>query len=248
MKVVIIGGGPAGMMAAIAAAYNGNEVSIYEKNEKLGKKLFITGKGRCNVTNAGTLEDIESHIVKNSKFMYSSLSEYNNIDIYDFFESRNCKLKVERGNRVFPVTDKSSDIIKTLKKEIDNLNIKVFLNTNIIDIKEKDGKFYYLITNKNEKIFADKCIVATGGKSYPVTGSIGDGYRWGKNLGHNVITVLPALVPLVLKEKEAGTLQGLSLKNVDVQFIYKDKVIYEEMGEMLFTHYGINLISYIFFF
>jgi len=240
MNICIIGGGPSGMMAAIAAALNGNNVTIIEKNEKLGKKLYITGKGRCNVTNAGDLEDIRNHIVSNSKFMYSSLYEFSNADVYDFFENRGVKLKVERGNRVFPESDKSSDIIKALTGYINELGINVLLNTKVKDILIKESSFEGIKLDNDKEMFFDKCIVATGGKSYPVTGSDGDGYRWAENLGINIIKPVPSLVPFIIKEDDAKDMQGLSLRNIGIKILREERVIYSDEGELLFTHFGVS--------
>ena len=228
------------MMAAIAAALNGNNVTIIEKNEKLGKKLYITGKGRCNVTNAGDLEDIRNHIVSNSKFMYSSLYEFSNADVYDFFENRGVKLKVERGNRVFPESDKSSDIIKALTGYINELGINVLLNTKVKDILIKESSFEGIKLDNDKEMFFDKCIVATGGKSYPVTGSDGDGYRWAENLGINIIKPVPSLVPFIIKEDDAKDMQGLSLRNIGIKILREERVIYSDEGELLFTHFGVS--------
>lgn len=254
MKVLVVGGGPAGMMAAIAAALNGNEVTIIEKNEKLGKKLFITGKGRCNVTNAGDMDDIRAHILSNPKFMYSAFYEYNNFDVIEFFESEGVKTKVERGNRVFPESDKSSDIIKALTKKIRELGIEVLLNTKVVDIKTRkisdedvtDKKSCYESTfaevslSDKSTLKGDALIIATGGLSYPVTGSDGDGYKWAEEFGVDVVKPRPALVPIILREEDARAMQGLSLKNVNAKFMIDGKEVSSETGEMLFTHFGVS--------
>ena len=244
MKVLVVGGGPAGMMAAIAATYNGNQVTIIEKNEKLGKKLFITGKGRCNVTNAGDMDDIRNHILSNPKFMYSAFYEYTNRDVIDFFENEGVRTKVERGNRVFPESDKSSDIIKALTGKIRELGIEVLLNTKVLEIKTDtvDGNQVFKSVKLDDKseLKGDALIIATGGLSYPVTGSDGDGYKWAEKFGIDIVKPRPALVPVVLKEEDARAMQGLSLKNVCVKFTISGKEISSESGEMLFTHFGVS--------
>ena len=244
MKVLVVGGGPAGMMAAIAASYNGNQVTIIEKNEKLGKKLFITGKGRCNVTNAGDMDDIRNHILSNPKFMYSAFYEYNNMDVIDFFENEGVRTKVERGNRVFPESDKSSDIIKALTGKIRELGIEVLLNTKVLEIKTDtvDGNQVFKSVKLDDKseLKGDALIIATGGLSYPVTGSDGDGYKWAEKFGIDVVKPRPALVPVILKEEDARAMQGLSLKNVNAKFTISGKEISSESGEMLFTHFGVS--------
>ena len=270
MKVVIIGGGPAGMLAAISSAKNGNEVTILEKMNMLGKKLLITGKGRCNITSSIPIEDFIKNIPGNGMFMYSSFNNFNNTDIIKMLEEEGVKTKVERGNRVFPVSDKSQDVQKALIKVIDKLNVKVILNANVEEIlvkpkkiaetkeieekkqniKELGEKIAYgvkvSIDGKNKTIFADKIILATGGKSYPGTGSTGDGYKMAKKLGHTIIDVKPSLVPLTVRKSYdlelCREMQGLSLKNVRIQIkdIQKNKIIYEDFGEMLFTHFGVS--------
>ena len=244
VKVLVVGGGPAGMMAAIAATYNGNQVTIIEKNEKLGKKLFITGKGRCNVTNAGDMDDIRNHILSNPKFMYSAFYEQTNRDVIDFFENEGVRTKVERGNRVFPESDKSSDIIKALTGKIRELGIEVLLNTKALEIKTDtvDGNQVFKSVKLGDKseLKGDALIIATGGLSYPVTGSDGDGYKWAEKFGIDVVKPRPALVPVVLKEEDARAMQGLSLKNVNAKFTISGKEISSESGEMLCTHFGVS--------
>lgn len=238
-KVLVVGGGAAGMFAAIFAAYNGNEVHIYEKNEKLGKKLFITGKGRCNITNAGDMETLFSSVVTNSKFLYSSFYGYTNEDVINFFENVGVKTKIERGNRVFPESDHSSDVIGGLTRELHRLGVEIHLRTEVKKIVGKE-KFEYIELNNGKKISADACIVATGGFSYQTTGSTGDGYRFAKELGHQVTEILPSLVPLVIKEDYVRELQGLSLRNVQATIYDGKKKLYQDFGEMLFTHYGVS--------
>ena len=238
-KVLVIGGGAAGMFAAIFAARNGNEVHIYEKNEKLGKKLFITGKGRCNITNASDMETLFKSVVTNSKFLYSSFYGYTNEDVIDFFESIGVKTKIERGNRVFPVSDHSSDVIGGLTRELHRLGVEIHLHTAVKKVVGKEH-FEYIELQNGQKVSGDACIIATGGFSYQTTGSNGDGYRFAKELGHEVTDIRPALVPLVIKEDYVRELQGLSLRNVEATIYDGKKKVYNDFGEMLFTHYGVS--------
>lgn len=238
-KVLVVGGGAAGMFAAIFAAYNGNEVHIFEKNEKLGKKLFITGKGRCNITNASDMDTLFQSVVTNSKFLYSSFYGYTNQDVIDFFERIGVRTKIERGNRVFPVSDHSSDVIGGLTRELHQLGVEIHLHTPVKKIVGKE-KFEYLELANGKRVEGDACIVATGGFSYQTTGSTGDGYRFAKELGHQVTEILPALVPLCIKEWYAKELQGLSLRNVKATIYDGKKKMYDDFGEMLFTHYGVS--------
>lgn len=238
-KVLVIGGGAAGMFAAISAAYNGNEVHIFEKNEKLGKKLFITGKGRCNITNASDMDTLFSSVVTNSKFLYSSFYGYTNQDVIDFFERIGVQTKIERGNRVFPVSDHSSDVIAGLTRELQQLGVEIHLHTAVKRIVGKET-FEYIELQNGKRIEGDACIVATGGFSYQTTGSTGDGYKFAKELGHQVTEILPALVPLTIKEWYAKELQGLSLRNVSAAIYDGKKKLYDDFGEMLFTHYGVS--------
>lgn len=238
-KVLVIGGGAAGMFAAIFAAYNGNEVHLFEKNEKLGKKIYITGKGRCNITNACDMETLFQSVVTNSKFLYSSFYGYTNQDTIDFFERIGVETKIERGNRVFPVSDHSSDVIAGLTRELRNLGVEIHLYSEVVKVVGKD-EFEYIELKNGQKIKGDACIVATGGFSYQTTGSTGDGYKFAKALGHEVTEILPALVPLVIKEDYVKELQGLSLRNVKATVLDGKKKLYEDFGEMLFTHYGVS--------
>lgn len=238
-KVLVVGGGAAGMFSAIFAAYNGNEVHLFEKNEKLGKKLFITGKGRCNITNASDMDTLFSSVVTNSKFLYSSFYGYTNQDVIDFFERIGVRTKIERGNRVFPVSDHSSDVIAGLTRELQQLGVEIHLHTEVKAIVGKD-KFEYLVLQNGKQVKGDVCIVATGGFSYQTTGSTGDGYRFAKEFGHQVTEIMPSLVPLVIKEWYAKELQGLSLRNVQATIYNGKKKIYDDFGEMLFTHYGVS--------
>jgi len=240
-KVVVVGGGAAGMMAAIAAAENGNEVHLYEKNEKLGKKLFITGKGRCNLTNACDMEDLMKQIVTNPRFLYSAFHTFDNMAVMDFFERIGLEIKTERGMKIFPQSDPSSDVIKVLQNYMEQLGVHVYLNTEVKSIISENGRFKKLLYgNKKESMEADACIVATGGLSYQSTGSTGDGYRFAKQMGHTVTKLSPSLVALNIKEDFAPRLMGLTLKNVELTLRQEKKVLYSEMGEMLFTHFGIS--------
>ena len=238
-KVLIIGGGAAGMMAGIAAADNGNEVHLYEKNEKLGKKLFITGKGRCNITNACDMEELMKQVVTNPRFLYSAFQMFDNGSVMDFFEENGLPLKTERGQRVFPQSDHSSDVIKTLQSALEKRNVKIHLNAEVKEIITEDGCFNG-IRLKDGVVTGDACIVATGGLSYQSTGSTGDGYRFAKEAGHTVTKLSPSLVAVVTKEEFASELMGLTLKNVTLKLIRGKKVVYSELGEMLFTHFGIS--------
>lgn len=239
-KIIVIGGGAAGMMAAIEAARNGAEVTLYEKNEKLGKKLFITGKGRCNLTNACDMEDLQKSVMKNHKFLYSAFQNFNNWETIGFFEELGMATKIERGNRVFPASDHSSDVIKVLEQELEHQGVAVCLKEKVKNITEQQDMVTGVQLENGKKVRADAVIVATGGLSYQLTGSTGDGFRFAKTLGHKVTELSPALVPMTVSEEWVPRLQGLSLRNVRVTISSKSKVLYEEFGEMLFTHYGVS--------
>ena len=242
-NVVITGGGPAGMMAAITAARRGFKVTLVEKNEKLGKKLFITGKGRCNITNAGDSEALFNSIVTNRKFMFSSFNGFSNYDTLGFFDELGLHIKIERGNRVFPESDHSSDVIGALNRELKRLSVDVRLNTEVKDIIVNGGKATGVVvkcSGKESTIQADNVIVATGGNSYQSTGSTGDGYRFARKLGHSVTPIVPALVPFNVAEDWESDLQGLSLKNVSIVVLDGKQEIYSDFGEMLFTHFGVS--------
>lgn len=239
-KVLIVGGGAAGMFASLAAAQSGHEVLVFEKNEKLGKKLFITGKGRCNLTNACDMEQLFRAVVSNSKFLYSSFYGFTNQDTIAYFESLGLRTKMERGERVFPISDHSSDVIRVLSERMRLLGVQVFLNTTVKEIVEKEGLFHSVVLEDGKKVQADACIIATGGLSYPNTGSTGDGLRFAKALGHQITECMPSLVPMETKEPWVKELQGLSLKNVNVTIFDGKKKLYDEFGEMLFTHYGVS--------
>lgn len=238
-RVVIVGGGPAGIIAAIAASKN-HDVILIEKNEKLGKKLFITGKGRCNVTNNKDISEFFENIPCNPHFLYSSFYTFTNEDIKNFFEASGVRLKIERGDRIFPVSDKSSDIIKALENKLKENNVKVLLDTAVKDVFISNNRIKELTLNNGRNIKGDYFIFATGGASYPQTGSTGDGYTLSKKIGHNITNIKPSLVPMVCEETWISELQGLSLKNVEIKFKKDKKVLYKEFGEMLFTHYGIS--------
>lgn len=241
-KVIIIGAGAAGCMAAIVAGRAGHDVTVLEKNEKIGKKIFITGKGRCNVTNACEVEDFFRNVLENSKFLYSAIYGFDNQAVMQFFEDGGCKLKTERGLRVFPESDHSSDIIRVLDQEMRNAHVYLRLKSEVKKLLlSKDGTSVAGIELVNgEKLMADQVIVATGGCSYVLTGSTGDGYKFAKSVGHTVTPLSPALVPFNIEEDWCKSLQGLSLKNVSATVIVDGKKIYSDFGEMLFTHYGVS--------
>lgn len=239
-NVIIIGGGPAGMIAGISSAKSGNKVTIIEKMNSCGKKLLITGKGRCNITNSTDTNGFIENIPCNSKFLYSALNNFNNNDIIDLLEKEGVKTKIERGGRVFPVSDRSSDVLNALLNILKKLNVKILTNTKVENIIVKDGAVSGVKLSSKEELNADKVILATGGKSYPACGSTGDGYKMAEELGHTVTSIRPSLIPLTSKNKECMDLQGLSLRNVRVRLKDKDKLIYEDFGEMLFTHYGVS--------
>lgn len=239
-KVIVIGGGAAGSVAAIFAARNGHRVELFEKNEKIGKKLFITGKGRCNVTNAGDMDALFDAVKSNPKFLYSAFYSFTNEQAMDFFEELGVRLKVERGNRVFPQSDHSSDIINALKHELERLGVEIHLCTEVKDVLVEHEKFTGIVLKNRKKVSGDACVVATGGISYASTGSTGDGYRFAEKTGHKVTELYPSLVPMEVKEWYAKELQGLSLRNIQGTILDGNKKLYEEFGEMLFTHYGVS--------
>lgn len=245
-QVIVIGGGAAGMLAAYAAAKKGHQVTLLEKNEKLGKKIYITGKGRCNITNAADIETIMSQVVSNPRFLYSALYGFTNQDMIRLLNDAGLETKVERGMRVFPVSDKSSDVIKTLSDLLFKQGVKVYLNKKVesLILKEdpENGEKQCLgvVTEDGRKRMADVTIVTTGGISYPSTGSTGDGYRFAETAGHQITALSPALVPFTAEEEWTKELQGLSLRNVSVQITSGKKKLYSEFGEMLFTHFGVS--------
>jgi predicted Rossmann fold flavoprotein len=239
LKVAVIGGGPAGIIAAGAAAERGHDVLLFEKNEQLGKKLFITGKGRCNITNAAPIEEFFDNIVTNRNFLYSSLYTFDNNAIIDLLGRYGLSTKVERGNRVFPKSDKSSDVIKAFKRYLDQVGVDIRLNSEVSHIKYDGESFTVFIKNGGEFTF-DRLVVTTGGKSYPATGSTGDGYLFAKSVGHTITELRPSLVPIELSDSWVKELMGLSLKNVSLTAYQGKKEVHSEFGEMVFTHYGIS--------
>lgn len=264
-KVIVAGGGPAGMMAAVSAADLGHQVTLLEQNEKLGKKLYITGKGRCNVTNDSDVENLLAHVVSNPKFLYSAFYSFDSSRMMDFLESEGLALKTERGNRVFPLSDKSSDVIRTMQNALKRRGVKVELHTKVMGLQiEEHGvtddgnpnqgfagsgsagmsaKITGIeILQKGQKriLPADAVIVATGGISYPSTGSTGDGYRFAQESGHKLVPCSPSLVPITIGESYCKDLQGLSLRNVTLRVFRNQKCLFAEQGEMLFTHFGVS--------
>lgn len=242
MKVLVVGGGPAGMMAAIQAAKQGNTVTLLEQNEKLGKKLFITGKGRCNVTNDCDVTELFDSVVSNKKFLYSAFYSFSNQDVKDFFEEQGLRLKVERGRRVFPASDKSSDVIKALGNALKKLEVKIRLRTRVDQVLTENDIVCGVRLSDGECLNADKVILATGGVSYKSTGSDGSGLVMAEKLGHQVTKLRPGLVGMCTKEAWVRDIQGLTLKNVAVSIGKKQgkKPLYEDFGELLFTHYGVS--------
>lgn len=258
-KVIVIGGGPAGMFAAYFAAKNGHQVTLLEQNEKLGKKLYITGKGRCNITNAGEMEELFANVCSNPKFLYSAFYSYTNEQVIEFFKANGLPIKTERGNRVFPVSDRSSDVIAALTKALKTAGVEVYLHTRAVNIETEtvlDEAGEPLIADKKtglikkmvkgvvlengKKISTDALVLATGGISYPSTGATGDGYRFAEKLAHKIVEPTPSLVPFEVKEHWVTQMQGLALKNVAVAIEREGKKIYEDFGEMLFTHFGVS--------
>lgn len=239
MKVIVIGAGAAGMMASITSAKQGNDVILIEKTSSVGNKLKITGKGRCNLTFDGDIEDFQRNIVKNSKFMYSSFMNFSNVDVIEYFNRLGVETKLERGGRIFPKSDKAEDVVIALKSELKKYNVKIEYNTSLEDFIIKDGVLIGIKTNKKD-YFADKFIICTGGKSYKTTGSSGECFNILKKYGHNIIDLKPGLVPLKSNDLICKRLQGLTLKNVNFKIFDKEKVIYDSFGEMLFAHFGIT--------
>lgn len=248
MKTIIIGGGPAGMLAAYSASKNGDEVTILEKMNSLGKKLLITGKGRCNITSSFPMEDFISNVPGNGRFLYSCFQRFTNQDIIELLKQEGLEVKEERGHRIFPVTDQAKDVLEALTRKLKKQKVQIQTNRNVKEILVKEGRAVgvrCLFHEKEESYVADKIILATGGKSYPITGSTGDGYELAKQLGHTITKLQPSLIPLVASSKSlklCKQMQGLSLRNVAIQIkdIEGNKVIYEDFGEMLFTHWGVS--------
>lgn len=239
-RVIVIGGGAAGMMAAAAAAENGHTVLMLEKNEKLGKKLYITGKGRCNVTNACGKDKFFENIVSNPKFLYSAFHVFDNMQLMEMLENAGCPLKVERGERVFPVSDHASDITAALQRLLKEMGVQIRFHTVVRDVTVADGQVTGVRLADGSVLNADAVVTATGGLSYQTTGSTGDGYHMAQILGHTIKECVPALVPVEIEEDWCRSLQGLSLKNVTLTMTCGKKQVYQGFGEMLFTHYGVS--------
>ncbi|MDO4778609.1 MAG: NAD(P)/FAD-dependent oxidoreductase [Tissierellia bacterium] len=237
MKIGIIGAGASGLMAAYSASENDNEVFLFEKNEKIGKKLYITGKGRCNITNMKPIEELLDHVVTNKNFLYSAFYTFTNHDLVRFLESNGLKVKVERGERVFPESDKSSDVITTFGKVLSKRKVKIYLNENVLKISKTDNRF--LISTVNNNYYVDKLIVATGGMSYQATGSTGDGYAFAQGFGHKITEIIPSLVPIIHNNPELETLQGVTLENIELKVKTQGKT-YVEFGDLMFTKNGIT--------
>ena len=242
MKVVVIGGGPAGMISAISAAKVGDEVTIVEKNNILGKKILVTGKGRCNITSSIDINDFISNIPGNGRFLYSAFDNFTNNDILELLKKEGVAVKEERGNRIFPISDKAEDVRSALERAVKKSNVIIKLNSKVTGIETKNGKVEAVEINGNENLIADKVILATGGMSYPLTGSTGDGYAMAKKIGHTIKEIRGSLVPLIAEKSVCSKLQGLSLRNVAITIsdVEKNKKIYEDFGEMLFTHFGVS--------
>ena len=239
-KVIIVGGGAAGMLAGIIAARNGCQVVLYEKNEKLGKKIFITGKGRCNVTNNCDPEELLQAVKSNNKFLYSAFYSFNSQDMMALLEEAGVPLKTERGNRVFPLSDHSSDIIRGLERLLHRYDVHIRLRKEVQEILIEDGRAAGIRLKDGYKDKAQTVVVATGGLSYPTTGSTGDGYRFARETGHTVTDCMPSLVPLTVSEDYIGEMAGLSLRNVELTIRNGKKILYQDFGEMMFTHKGIT--------
>lgn len=250
MKVVVIGGGPAGMMAAITSAKQGNDVILLEKMKSCGRKLLITGKGRCNITSSLPMDKFIENIPENGKFLYSVFKNFTNQDIITLLKENNVNVKEERGNRIFPLSDRSLDVLQAFENEMKKNNVKIYTETEVKEIKTKDNavnKVIYLNKRSGivEEILTEKVILATGGKSYPLTGSTGDGYKIAKELGHTITKISGSLVPLISKNEDlqlCQSMQGLSLRNISMKIVdeEKNKKIYEDFGELLFTHFGVS--------
>lgn len=242
MKTIIIGGGPAGMIAAITSAKQGNETILLEQNKTLGKKLLITGKGRCNITSSLDMDEFIQNIPGNGRFLYSAFQNFTNQDIIDLLNENGLEVKTERGNRIFPITDRAVDVLNCLIDELKKNNVKIKTNSKVSRILVEENKVNGVELENSEKISCDKVILATGGKSYPLTGSDGNGYNLAKKLGHTITEIKPSIVPLKAEEYLCQSMQGLSLKNVKITIKdeEKNKKIYDDFGEMLFTHFGVS--------
>ncbi len=239
-KILIVGGGAAGMMASVFAGRSGHEVHIFEKNEKTGKKLYITGKGRCNLTNACEMDALFASVCSNEKFLYSAFYGFTNQDAMSFFEEAGVPLKVERGNRVFPSSDRSADVLDGLRQQMKQAGVRVHTHTEVTDILTENGHATGICLADGTQILGDAVVIATGGRSYASTGSTGDGYRFAESLGHRITPCQPSLVPFNIREAFVKELQGLSLKNVEIRIRNGKKELYREFGEMLFTHFGVS--------
>lgn len=239
-NVVVVGGGPAGLMAAAQAALNGHSVKLLEKNPRTGRKLIITGKGRCNITNACDNQTFISNVVSNPRFLYSAINTFETSDTVSLFNSLGVETKVERGNRVFPTSDKAMDVADAMLNYARNSGVKIYCGTSVKSLIIEDGLLKGVADINGRKYFADAVIIATGGKSYPLTGSTGDGYVLAKEAGHTVTDIIPSLVPLTVRGDECGRMQGLSLKNISVSVLSKGKKVFEDFGELVFTHYGVS--------
>jgi len=239
-KVIVIGGGPAGMFAAYFAANNGHKVTLLEQNEKLGKKLYITGKGRCNITNASDMEDLFANVCSNEKFLYSAFYSYTNDQVVEFFENYGLRTKVERGNRVFPVSDHSSDVIATLTRALKDVGVEVKLHTKVTKLLTEEDVIKGVVLEDKTTMMADAVVLATGGISYPSTGATGDGFRFAEGLNHKIVEPSPSLVPFEIQESWVPEMQGLALKNVAITIEREGKKLYTDFGEMLFTHFGVS--------
>jgi len=240
-RVVVIGAGAAGLIAAGKAAECGNDVTLVEKNDRVGKKLLISGKGRCNLTNDTDIEGLIENVPGNGNFLYSAFYTFSNSDLVNFFNDRGLKTKTERGGRIFPESDKAEDVIDILISYIRQLRVKLVLNSPVKEIKIFNSKVRFVVLRSGKIIECDSIILATGGASYPGTGSTGDGYEIAKSLGHSIVDLKPSLVPLVSNDKWVKDLQGLSLKNIAISLLNKNgKKIYSDFGEMLFTHFGVS--------
>ncbi len=240
MKVIVIGGGAAGMMAAVTSAKEGNSVTLIEKTSSLGNKIKITGKGRCNVTFDGDIDDFKRNIIRNNKFMYSSFMNFSNRDTVEYFNMLGVDTKVERGARIFPISDKAIDIVNALKNDLKRHNVDVILNTALKDLIIENNIVKGIVTNNDIKMYADKVILCTGGISYKNTGSSGECFNILKKYGHNIIDLKGGLVPLTSKDEVCKKLQGLTLRNVGFKIVVEGKEIYNSFGEMLFAHFGIT--------
>ncbi len=239
-KILIAGGGAAGMAAAVFAAEAGHQVHLFEKNEKLGKKVYITGKGRCNFTNACSMEELFASVIHNPKFLYSAFYGYNNFDAIKFFERLGVRTKIERGNRAFPVSDHASDIILGMERRMKELDVKIHLRSGVKKVLTDNSGITGLLLENDAVIEGDAVFVATGGLSYPTTGSTGDGYRFASECGHTLAQRIPSLVPMETEEAYIAQMQGLSLKNVTLRMSVNGSCCFEDFGELMFTHFGIT--------